>query len=164
MSISNQVEFRAQRSNDLKRTKQIFEQVQNFYLLYKSKPKYGPESCEECIEVMSYLRPTENYIDSSSDNRVENFGPMRTRDGLKSDLGATGLSYKSGSVMSEEQSATSESVEEVDLTDYRSKLNSSYLDERPIEFDQDVIYSKGEFCIRMFVNLVPQPAQRRCFC
>lgn len=147
LATSSQIEFRAQRLNDLKRTNVIFEQIQNLYSLYKSKPRYGPESCEECIEVMSHLRPTEDYIDSAkSELELDNLGPARTRESIPTGRfeGASQSSRgdKSDPVDDEQLAARDNFGQE--LTDYCTKL-TNYLDDRPVEHDREVIYSKGKF-------------------
>jgi hypothetical protein len=156
LASSTQVEFQVQRSsttggnnNNIKSAKVIFEQIQNLYLLYRSKPRYGPESCDDCINFMSHLRPIELYfdtLDKSVMKELENFGPEAN--GRKVDKGS--LKDRMKEDVENVIKSTNSSDDEVEkaereLNGYTTKL-VNYLNERPLELDNELIYSTGKLC------------------
>lgn len=159
LASSTHVEFQALRggasatnSNSNKATKLIFEQIQNLYLLYKSKPRYGPESCEENLIFMSNLRPIEQYfeaVDKSMLKALENFGPEAQA--AKLSYGEKANSKDSENIRKiltgtlvarDDDDDDDDDVEraENDLSGYTTKL-VNYLNEQPLELDNELIYS-----------------------
>lgn len=67
LATSNHVElsFPKKNESEQKRMRSIFEQIQNLCALYKAKPRFGPESCDECIQIASWLRPISDLQTSS---------------------------------------------------------------------------------------------------
>lgn len=139
--------------------KSLFEQIQNLYLLYKGKPRFGPESCDECLNFMSHLRPIGHYFEMFDDpsKRLENFGPevqhggtMGTNDIITSESWpiSGGHAGNKSHHLIDDDDATDRAENE--LSNYSSKL-ISYLNEQPIENDQMLIYSTGEFIVNVLV-------------
>lgn len=65
LATTNQVELSWSKKNaNSKRAKSMFEQLQNLCTLYKSKPRFGPESCDECIQIASWLTPISDFQSS----------------------------------------------------------------------------------------------------
>lgn len=52
-------------------------QVQKLFSLYKSRPRFGPESSEDCIRIASLLRPVEDLMPSESFLSIKNQLPIR---------------------------------------------------------------------------------------
>ena len=157
LASSTHVDFQIQKTGSAKPAKLIAEQIQNLYSLYKSKPRFGPESCEDSINFMSHLRPIEQFFDSidrSFMKTLENFGPQAEsgpigmasggRDILVSVTDAGYVKLGDGS----NRDCTDDSENDIDkfeadLNGYKSKLKN-YINEQPLAMDNDVIYSSGE--------------------
>lgn len=145
LATSNQIELRVQKSgvSQQKRAKALFEQIQNLYSLYKAKPRFGPESCDDCINFMGQLRPIENYFEPMDEAKLgQNLGPPVNRQAFMVDVQSVEVLNERNQVDVNESEVKMEANEN-DLTRYSKNLNS-YLDEKPIERDMDLIYSTGK--------------------
>lgn len=119
----------------------LFEQIQNLYSLYKAKPRFGPESCDECINFIGQLRPIENYFEPIEGKLGPNLGPAVNR-AFMADIESVEIPSERNSNI-ENESEVKVEANESELTKYSQKLNN-YLDEKPIERDMDLIYSAGK--------------------
>lgn len=140
LATSNQIEFRAQKSNikQQEKIKALFDQVQNLFTLYKTKPKFGPESCDDCLNFIAQLRPIENFFEAIEGKLGQNLGPPMNRD-FMFDLDQVEMSKERNLTKADELDNNIE-VNENELSKYSSKLNN-YLNEKPIQRDLDLIYS-----------------------
>lgn len=144
LANSTHVDFQLHKSSlgTNKAARLIAEQIQNLYTLYKSKPRYGPESCEDSINYMSHLRPIEHYFDSidrSFVKTLENFGPPARVAGERDVLAGGETGAKQTGKEDEQPDRDIERLESA-LDGYKSKL-TKYLNEHPLDLDKDVIYS-----------------------
>lgn len=183
---SHQVELIAAKTNG-PASKLIFEQLQNLHSLYKSRPHFGPESCDECRAYMGLLRPVENFedfianelglfgpaaslapaaaanlLDSSNNIKLINEPPsaaevlasLKNPDrfvraanlaSFPGSLGGGGGGDQLDGKQEAERARMLAIMEqsERDLKRYSSNL-ASYLNERPIDRDAEIIYSEGE--------------------
>lgn len=127
----------------------LFDQLHNLYTIYKSQPRYGPESCDDCIFLMSQMKPVESLFKSSNSTHSDTFEPHTQRDTRPNELivnintskGIQTTHYTELKRTYEEQLEYAE--EELANTTFGHKFNS-YLDERPLSYDKDLIYSKGK--------------------
>lgn len=145
IATSNQIELRIQKSgvSQQRKAKVLFEQIQNLYSLYKTKPRFGPESCDDCINFMAQLRPIENYFEPIDGAKLgQNLGPPANHQAFMVDVESVDVSNERNQVDNSESEVKMEANEN-DLTRYSKNLNS-YLDEKPIERDMDLIYSAGK--------------------
>lgn len=150
------MEFRTQKAlSDTRAVRMIFEQIQNLFTLYRSKPRFGPESCEDSINFMNHLRPVKNYfesIDESIVKALENFGPEVNRNRQSSDFSTEeSLMNIDNNNNNKLTRFGDEDVEQAenDLDKYSSKL-LSYLNEKPIDCDNELVYSKGSKNLTQF--------------
>lgn len=158
LATSNQIELRVQKvtpgnSDQIKLTKVIFEQLQNLHALFKEKPKFGPESCEDCINYISYLKPIEFYFNSIEDNLMlrdadrdyESKGQARNYlvdvDMRNQVVQVGSQDLTSVAKLSEEDGLIDQTEEQ--LKSCSAKLKS-YLNEQPIDCDEQLIFSKGK--------------------
>lgn len=118
-------------------TKALFNQIQKLYTSYKSRPKYGPESCDECITFISYLKTEEEYSKTGDSTLVEKPKPSNQSVASPESVGTSDKIRKTY----DEQLESAE--EQLAGTNINYKLNS-YLDERPLRYDKDLVYSKGK--------------------
>lgn len=155
LASSTQVQFKLQKAalssagGETRAIRLIFEQLQKFCALYKSKPRYGPESCEDSISFMSHLRPIEHYLESTPFDPslvrvIENFGPaVEVRTGQH--LPAEGQLDVGQPLKDQGKRSDQDDVDEVEreLDRHSSKL-MSYLNEQPINLDRALVYSRGQ--------------------
>lgn len=146
VATTTHIELRSPKSGSTA-MKFVFEQAQDLYTLFKARPRFGPESCEDCINFASYLRPVEEYFNSLDDSlgrNIENFGPAQVSSEQihTVDLDTNTLTSRSNQYS---KFAIDEDVDraESELAGYKSKLNS-YFSEKPIVEDKELIYSLGE--------------------
>lgn len=157
LATSNQIELNLEKSLEANKIKLMLEQVQNLYTLYKSKPKFGPECCEECLNYMSHLRPAEHFLDFDGHAmaNLENLGPITgasypvTGAIINQPLVSEHLAKPGGNLQTDEIGNS-----ERELGRYRAKLNS-YLDDQFIERDKEIMYSKGKFACCVFEKISP---------
>lgn len=151
LATSNHIDLSLEKTHKAAKIKLMLEQIQNLYSLYKTRPKFGPESCEESLIYMSHLRPAEHYLEPSFDGsalrNVENFGPEMNRP-YPIDVNRSSDMKKFSQVYDLADSGIEDTENE--LSKYSVKLNS-YLDDQPVARDKEIIYSKGKF--RLTVNL-----------
>lgn len=146
LATSNKIELRLDKTLEASKVK--LEQVQNLYRLYKARPKFGPECCEESLIYMSHLRPVEHYLDSPFDEPakldIENFGPERS--GIYPVISNQSTDQQADFRRRSQQTKNivGSDIEntENELFKYRIKLNK-YLNDQPIERDNEISYSKG---------------------
>lgn len=160
LASSTHVEFRVQKGSSSgglamsmapKPIRTIFEQMQNLCTLYRSRPRFGPESCEQSINFMSHLRPMEHYLDSMDESMVramQNFGPEPDR-GRPS--GGQAEAQQGAHTRAEELPAggpngdvdidNDDQDQQDELDRYGSKL-LSYMNEQPIHLDNELVYSR----------------------
>lgn len=149
LATSNHIELGLEKTHKAAKIKLMLEQIQNLYSLYKTKPKFGPESCEESLIYMSHLRPAEHYLESSFDGsamrNVENFGPEMNRTYPVEVSRSSELKR-----FSQAHDLADSGIEDTEneLSKYSVKLNS-YLDDRPIARDKEIMYSKGKCELKM---------------
>jgi len=156
LATSRQVELSQQKSGDAKmeKPKLLFEQIQNLFNLFKTRPKFGPESCEDCINIMSQLRPMEYYFESM-DSQLEGTGIANGLNGSRPDYpieletnNDEEFAHQGKDSMDPHDRNLDET--ESDLSNYHAKLRD-YLDEHPVERDKNVFYSKGK-CLFVTLN------------
>lgn len=158
LATSNRIELTFERASkqgaasidDSSRLKLIYEQVQNLFTLYKSKPKFGPESCEDSLNFMTYLRPIGNYTyrPENAPPFINNFGPETNTSqsyviNTKQDTSitdGTGHKLKSWKVLDAD---TDIDQNESELDRYTEKLYS-YLNEQSNLLNKNLIYYEGE--------------------
>jgi len=135
-------------------TKIVYEQIVNFFTLYASRAKFGPESCDEILSFMSHLKPIEDLLDSKEDildpksiGATENFGPQINRFAERVDdsVLVDNLSSKFYGTQStkQEEDPQIDTDEGDEFDTYRTNV-ASYLDEQPVMRDNDLIYSPGK--------------------
>lgn len=146
LATSTLIEFKVQKSANSKPVKQIFEQMQNLHTLYRSKPRFGPESSEECIAFMSYLRPIEYYfdhLDGTIAPSLENFGRGISSDRpLEPNSSLSPLSHEFSTVQRSQTSDDELDLAETELS-HRGSTVQNYLNEQPIDRDRELVYSMG---------------------
>lgn len=147
LASSTHVDFQIHKASNGtgKAARLVVEQMQNFCTLYKSKPRYGPESCEDCIGIMNHLRPIEHYfesIDQSFVESLENFGPPMKTKAARESIVRDAASLGDDRANQNESDEYDKDIErlETDLYGYRTKL-ANYLSEQPLDLDNGVIYS-----------------------
>lgn len=127
----------------------LYEQLQNLYTIYKSQPRFGPESCDDCVFLMNQLKPIESLSKSANLNQSDILGAQAPRDTRPNEL-IVNVSTSKGNQTKhytelkrtyDEQLEFAE--EELANNAFGYKFNS-YLDERPLSYDKDLIYSKGK--------------------
>lgn len=143
LATSNSIEFKVQKlvqNQQIIKIKVLFEQIQNLYSLYKTKPRFGPESCDECVNFIAQLRSVENYFEPMEGKLGQNLGPSINQ-AFMVDIESAEIAGEKNPNKDNESEIKVEANEN-DLTKYSQKLNN-YLNEKPIERDMDLIYSAG---------------------
>lgn len=141
IATSNKIKLRISKTA---KHKPLFEQVQKLHALYRDKPKFGPESCDDCIELMSHLRSLDHYFDGKNNTMPEDLGPALERQDL-----VVKINYKQtgdrmlDSIKRVDADEFLMERDEDELNRYGTQLKI-YLDEVPVISDKEVIYSKGK--------------------
>lgn len=148
-------------------------QIQNFYLHYKGKPRFGPESRDDCLDIANYLRPLEElapidglrafkFPDQTSSLAIgtqpsTNTQQQQSGSGIIIDINAGNKSQKTKDLItcvskqSDNRSRKEKEkfeLNERELNKYMSKTNkrkfASYATEgKPVIEDQPIVYSPG---------------------
>ena len=127
----------------------------NSYTTYKARPRFGPESCEDNIVLMSHLRPVEHFLRPGAgpllaENLPTNFGPPVRRSSQQLDDTRSGTSgEENGGV---DLATTNEEMEDDESLDRysRSRL-ANYLEGESAEPNAELFYCAGK-CWQGFVS------------
>lgn len=130
----------------LKRCRTLFDQLHSMHAMAKSSPKFGPESCDECLDCMSILKPVEHFLSAlddptrllSSDSSQPLNRIIEVNDAKLERM----LTSQPRNSLVDLESMTD--VNENELDSYKGNL-IKYLDERPANGDVELMYSKGKF-------------------
>lgn len=116
--------------------------------MVKSKPKFGPESCDECLDYMSLIKPIEHFLDVLDDpNRylkLDDSRPLASKIQLiDSNFEINRTSATQLRSIAEDGLSLALDKEETELDRYKGNL-IKYLEEKPSSGSQ-LVYSEGEF-------------------
>lgn len=130
-------------------TRALFDQIQNLYTLYKSRPKYGPESCDDCISLISHLKPVESLLRVVESAPVDMSGSAAMHYRKSTDHSVNlatsgGIGTDAKVQFKRTYDEQLESVEEELASNNIDYKLGNYLDERPLRYDRDLVYSKGK--------------------
>lgn len=152
LATTTKREFRVHKSDNqnieqhIKRSKAIFEQILSMQTLYKSRPRFGPESCNECQDYLAILRPIEHFLDALDNplasGKLQNFGPSMNKIQFvdTTNVGTSQLAHgddKSG------RDTDMLQLKENELVLYKTNLNK-YLDERQDHASAELTYSESK--------------------
>lgn len=124
--------------------------------MHRSRPRYGPESCDDSLNYIAHLRPVEylfaglqddSFMASIVNRDLDNFGPEANRSDrsvlrqdeniIINDPNENKARQNANDVMNEDDD------EQDDIeNDFGKSRIDSYLNERPLNRDAELIYSE----------------------
>lgn len=144
---SNQIELRSLKPcTTPNQPKSMCDQIQKLSNLYKSRPRYGPESCEDCLNLMCLLKPIELYFDTPGNDFSTGKLAIPYPQSGASDSERTLLDTMKNVVAPPLRHTDDSALDhnEDELRAYNSKLNK-YLDEMPTNCNDKLELTSGKF-------------------